>query len=505
MLDVPDVELDALVPRQGRAPVDLRPARDPRLDLEPAPLTRRVLLDLVAQRRPRPDHAHVAAQDVPQLWKLVERQASQNAARAGDPSVALVDREAGALVLRADHHRPQLQQVEVDAVLADAALPVQHGAAVLELDRDRSSREQRGRDDEGGACDGKVCRTIHDVGITRRVVPPLIALALAAVVLAATLRPAGWDVTSLPRVASNTQLGVIARGIDPGFEVVHRSDYDGQFYWAVAVDPLATGKAHHGVDKPTYRYGHPLLGWLAWLLSGGQAGAAAAALLAACLLSLAAAAFLAGELGGLGAAAFTVFSPGLLYSAVHGLAEPLVVALVLGALLARRPYALACCALAPLAKEQLVVVPIVFALWEIRRPRRAAMWLAMLLPAIGWWVYARIHLGAWFTTGDTALGAPFGGWRRAIVDAGVYATSGVDEMRLLVLVALVGLLATAAIFAARTHRRIDAVYLVLAAIAACLAANATESLRDALRNTALLVALVPFVLGPAARELGVRK
>jgi hypothetical protein len=318
-------------------------------------------------------------------------------------------------------------------------------------------------------------------------------------VLAATLRPAGWDVTSLPRVASNTQLGAVAKAIDPGFKVVDRSDYDGQFYWAVAVDPLATGQAHHAVDKPTYRYGHPLLGWLAWLLSGGQAGAAAAALLAACLLALAAAAFLAGELGGLGAAAFTVFSPGLLYSAVHGLAEPLVVALVLGALVARRPYALVCCALAPLAKEQLVVVPIVFALWEIRRPRRAAMWLAVLLPAIAWWVYARIHLGAWFTTGDTALGAPFAGWRRAIVDAGVYAATGADELRLLVLVALLGLLAVAAFFAARAHRRIDAVYLVLAAIAACLAANATESLRDALRNTALLVALVPFVLGTGDR------
>jgi LPXTG-motif cell wall-anchored protein len=318
-------------------------------------------------------------------------------------------------------------------------------------------------------------------------------------VLVATLRPAGWDVTSLPRVASNTQLGAVAKGIDPGFHVVDRSNYDGQFYWAVAVDPLATGDAHRAVDKPTYRYGHPLLGWLAWLLSGGQAGAAAAALLAACLLSLAAAASLAGELGGVGAAAFTFCSPGLLYAAVHGLAEPLLVALVLGAFVARRPWALACCALAPLAKEQLVVVPIVFALWEIRRPRRAAPWLATLLPAIAWWVYARVQLGAWFTTGDTALGAPFAGWRRAIVDAGVYAATGTDEMRLLILVGLLGLLAVAAAFALRSRRPIDVVYLVLAVIAACLAANATESLRDALRNTALLVALVPFVLGTVAR------
>lgn len=301
--------------------------------------------------------------------------------------------------------------------------------------------------------------------------------------------------TSLPRVASNTQLGVVAKRIDPGFHVVDRSNYDGQFYWAIAVDPLATGDAHRGVDKPTYRYGHPLLGWLAWLLSGGQAGAAAGALLAVCLLALAAAAFLAGELGGIGAAAFTFCSPGLLYAAVHGLAEPLVVALVLGTFVARRPYALACCALAPLAKEQLVVVPIVFALWEWRRPRQAAPWLATLLPAVAWWTYARVQLGAWFTTGDTALGAPLAGWRRSLVDAGVAGATGGDEMRLLVLVGLLGLLVVGAFFAARSHRRVDVVYLAFAAIAACLAANGTESLRDALRNTALLVALVPFVLG----------
>src|SRR4051794_1175617 len=60
-LDVPDVELDPLRPGQRRAAVDLRPAGDPRLDLEPPPLPRRVALDLVAEGRPRADHAHVAA------------------------------------------------------------------------------------------------------------------------------------------------------------------------------------------------------------------------------------------------------------------------------------------------------------------------------------------------------------------------------------------------------------------------------------------------------------
>jgi len=300
-------------------------------------------------------------------------------------------------------------------------------------------------------------------------------------------------VTSLPRVATGTQLAAVAHGVDHGFATVPSAGYDGQFYWAIAVDPLARGRAHAAVDKPTYRYGHPLLGWLGWVLSAGRASAAAGALFAVGLLAFAAAAALAAALGGVRAALFTALSPGLLYAAVHDLAEPLSVALALGALLALRRsrpgVALACCALLPLTKEQLVVVPLVLALWT-RRP----WFVATILPSVLWWIYARVHLGAWFTTGDTALGAPFAGWKRAVLDAGVRAAGGTDEGTLIVLVALLALLALVAVAAVREWRRpTAALYLVLAAIAICLAPNATVILRDALRNTALLVALVPFV------------
>src|SRR4051794_15649630 len=50
VVDVPDVELDPVVPRQLRTAVDLRPAREARLDLEAAALVRRVTLDLVRER-----------------------------------------------------------------------------------------------------------------------------------------------------------------------------------------------------------------------------------------------------------------------------------------------------------------------------------------------------------------------------------------------------------------------------------------------------------------------
>src|SRR4051812_7272750 len=69
---VPEVELDPVRPRERGAAVDLRPAGDPRLDVEPVELPFVVLVDLVAERRPRTDDRHVAAHDVPELRELVE-------------------------------------------------------------------------------------------------------------------------------------------------------------------------------------------------------------------------------------------------------------------------------------------------------------------------------------------------------------------------------------------------------------------------------------------------
>ena len=74
------------------------------------------------------------------------------------------------------------------------------------------------------------------------------------------------------------------------------------------------------------------------------------------------------------------------------------------------------------------LVPVAVAGWELWRNRssvRSVLPLAgVLVPSIAWWVYARIHLGAWFTSGDTALGPPFSGWKRALLDAGVRSYSG---------------------------------------------------------------------------------
>jgi hypothetical protein len=354
--------------------------------------------------------------------------------------------------------------------------------------------------------------------LTSRVVPlPLaavvVALVAATLAVVPSLRPVGWDVTPLPRVASNTPLGADARRVDPGFHTVQAGAYDGQFYWAIALDPVATGSIHRDVDEPSYRYGHPLYGWLGWIFSAGQGTAAAAALLAVGLASFAAAAASAAWLGVRRGRAgweslFVVANAGLLYSAAHDLAEPLCAALLLGGLATyvtgRRAAALACFALLPLAKEQLAFLPLALAVWEVWRNRARIRdvlpLLCTLIPSAVWWIYARIHFGASFLSGGTALGAPFTGWKRALVDAGVDSYSAVPlknqigEETLVVLVALLMLLAVAGIAALRLRGPLELFFVPLGVIALCLAPNATALLRDALRNTSLLVVLAPFVI-----------
>ena len=63
-----------------------------------------------------------------------------------------------------------------------------------------------------------------------------------------------------------------------------------------------------------------------------------------------------------------------------------------------------------------------------------------------------------------------------------------------VLVALIVVLTLVALRALRLRGPVDLTYLALAAIAICLAPNATVAFSTALRNTAFLLALVPFVL-----------
>jgi len=347
----------------------------------------------------------------------------------------------------------------------------------------------------------------------------VLAVVLTVVVMVPSLRPAGWSLTVLPRVDSNTAMGAAAKARDPGFRTVDMGGYDGQWYWGIAVDPIATGDVHQHFDTVAYRYGHPLYGWLGWLTSAGQPRAVPSALAALNLIAIAAAAFLAGMLGRAGGGRgweglFVALNPGLLYSAAHDLTEPLSAALLLAGILAyvrgRRLPATVAFALLILSKEQFVTVPLAIVAWELvrrrARIRESAILVASVAPAAVWWLWLRFHLGAWFTANsDAAFVSPLSGWKRALLDAGVhsYAPDGsqnqLGEVTILIVVAAAGVLLVAGLLALRLRGPVDAVVLPLLVIVACLSPRATVLPRDLLRNIAVAVALVPFVL--AARPL----
>ena len=342
-----------------------------------------------------------------------------------------------------------------------------------------------------------------------------LAVLAAGVAMIPTLRSGGWNVSALAHVNAATGLSAAARTMDPGFRTVHTGAYDGQFYWGIAVHPLPSGHVDRLFDKASYRYGHPLYGWLAWLLSGGRPRAAAAALVIVSLVSLLAGAFLASVLGrargGSGwEGLFVALNPGLIIAAANDLAEPLAALLMLAAFTAlargRVWVAWVVLALLPLAKEPLVLVVLGVALCELlrRRPARSLSFAAAAIPALCWWIYLRIHLGQWFTSGASALGTPFAGWNAALLEGKLRPPAGGSAIAIAALVALLALLVFSAVRALGSAGAVELSYLALAIVACCLAANATIAFSTALRNTSLLLVLVPFVLSRASRAAAPR-
>src|SRR5690606_33758340 len=103
-------------------------------------------LDVLGRQRPRADQAHLAAQHVDELWKLVEARLPEPPADSRRRTVA---------------HRAELVDPEGRAAGADADLGEQHGAAVVEANHPGDQAQQRARKDESCRCDGDVDRALQ--------------------------------------------------------------------------------------------------------------------------------------------------------------------------------------------------------------------------------------------------------------------------------------------------------------------------------------------------------
>jgi hypothetical protein len=358
--------------------------------------------------------------------------------------------------------------------------------------------------------------------LPRRHLIPL-ACALAAVASAgagviASLHLEAWDTSSLVRMHDNLPLAKLAVHDDPTFKLRHGSGfYDGAYFYAIARDPLATGRAHHLLPEAPYYWGHPAYGWLAWLASaGGRPGAVPDALLAIGLLAI----FVAGAAASLLARAVgwspwgglvVALNPGLIFAVYSDTSESLGAALLLLALVAyvrgRRGWALGLFAALCFVKEPLVLVPLAIAAWELWRTRRPPFVAAAVVPAGLWWLYLRIHLGAFpFGLGGERLTAPLLGWKRALLDAASQSWNpGTDTAQLgeaaIALIIVFGLaILVAGIFALRLRTVIAPAFLSIAALYACITPNGVQYPKDLIRELAVVVTLLPFVFTARATE-----
>lgn len=365
--------------------------------------------------------------------------------------------------------------------------------------------------------------------------PRRIALVCAAVAIfvcggaaAVSLSVRDGRMSALVRMSGQEPMATLAREADPSFSFVQpQAHYDGVYFYAIARDPLARGRAHELIDKAAYRYGHAGYGWLAWLLSGGKASAVPAALLALSLAGVAVAAvafsLLAVELGlspwlGL----VVAFNPGVVYATTADTSEPIALAVLALTLLAwtRGRYGWAAVALAAgcFIKEPLLLVPVGLGIWMIFdaiRGRATIRWTRVAALAAGpvlyggWFIYLRNVFGVWPSQqpSDEFLTAPFTGWIDSLRRAAEFATGPFETMQIgntsvALLISVGAVLIAGMVLALRARNAIAPVFLLLALLVFSLNWLGVLYPKDLIREVSLAFALLPFVILRGAPSAG---
>jgi hypothetical protein len=304
--------------------------------------------------------------------------------------------------------------------------------------------------------------------------------------------------------------------------------YDGVYFYAIALDPFATGQEHLLIDRAAYRYGHPGYGWLAGLLSLRRPDFIPLALLVLSLVGLfvggVAASLLSTELDGPAWAGLAVaLNPGLIYAITVDTSEAVGAALLMSALLAwaRRRHVLASLLLIALsfAKEPLVLVPVGLALWETletARHKDAQHYVRRMLAVlpgptlyVTWALYLSSRFGTWpFQQGQDVLSVPLTGWLDTLSRAAGMATSSFESAQLgqaavPLLAVMLAALALGVVRALRFRSLLDPVFLLLAGLALSVGWLALLYPKDLIRTLAfpLLVFTIALMCGRSKQRL----
>ena len=234
---------------------------------------------------------------------------------------------------------------------------------------------------------------------------------------------------------SGEPLSALARAADANFAFVNNvSHYDGVYYYAIGIDPLATSRAHQLIDQAPYRYGHPLHGWLAYLLSFGNSKFVPLVLVFLSLAGVGVGIYYLSKLAmhfelspwlGL----LFIANPGIYYAAINSTTETIGMALVVTFLYfvvknETKAWILMLLSIfLCLDKEQYVILILTVLIYEIAFNRKILFEKRMIrlisiiagIPVLSvWYVYIKGVFHVFPNHYQTGVfGAPFVGWIKA--------------------------------------------------------------------------------------------
>lgn len=159
MIYIPHVEFEFLMPGYGVATVTLCPAGDAGTHFVTARLLGSVEREILHQQRPRADQRHVAFEDVPELWQLVD---GRGADKTTNLRQALRVRQQFAVGIAFVSHGLELHDLEDFAVLAGTFLEEESASTFVgEMQPYRHSCQRHGQHNQRATARGNVDRPLE--------------------------------------------------------------------------------------------------------------------------------------------------------------------------------------------------------------------------------------------------------------------------------------------------------------------------------------------------------
>lgn len=321
-----------------------------------------------------------------------------------------------------------------------------------------------------------------------RVIPwacAAIALVVSVIAVGTFLKASDGNLTALIRMAPEDPIVPLVQQHEEEVFFVPAGHYDGVYYYAIALDPFATGQASKLIDLPAHRYGHPAYGWLAWIASAGNPSWVPQALLIVSLAGMAAGAYITSLIGiRLGmtpwAGLVIALNPGLVFSVTTDTSEAITAAVLALALLLwlkdrSVPAGLLMIFLC-FFKFQMVLVPVALGGWELlqylRGHRDSDTFKNIGLLAVGpilfiiWMLYVGNQFGELpISGGPEFLALPFVGWFGTLGDISHIEAFGFQDVQIAsaqipILVCLLALIVFTLLRSLRLRHPLDAVFLL---------------------------------------------